>query len=113
MMLSLLTILTGMSRIPSAILTFHHPHIFNAFDSHSSGLGRVIGAAPLTSLVATTTIATTMTTATTSATTFTSCLSLQTSLTSFLALLFVTRERALGGYVRAITIITGGRNSIH
>jgi hypothetical protein len=31
---------------------------------------------------------------------------------SFLALLFIKRERALGGDVRATAIITGGRNSI-
>ncbi len=63
-------------------------------------------------LITTTTTSTTTTTRTTSSTS-TTCLSLQTSLTSFLAFLFITRERALGGDVRATAIVTDRRNSIH
>jgi hypothetical protein len=112
--LELVTILGSVSSIPSTTLvTLHHPHIVDAFNTlGSSGLGRVIGVTPLTPFVATTTTSPSMATTTTSTTTSTTCLSLHPCLTSFLALLFITRESALRSNVRATTIITGRRTLI-
>jgi hypothetical protein len=112
--LELVTILGSVSSIPSATLvTLHHPHIVDAFDTlGTSGVSGVIGVTPLTPFVATTTTSPSTVTTTTYTTTSTTCLSLHPCLTSFLALLFITRESALRSNVRATTIITGRRTLI-